>query len=157
MFYKISFNCLGVNNITGKIPDIKLYQLHDRNENAALLDRARDLTMELKMQSESSPTEELVKGKITDTLILIYTSGTTGLPKPTFLTNKRAINFTFAVKTFSKLSSEDIIYGCLPLYHGSGNIPVVCCLLFGSSLTMRKKFSTSHFWKDCCKYKCTVI
>ncbi|KAJ3649381.1 hypothetical protein Zmor_021129 [Zophobas morio] len=146
-----------ISNITGKIPGIKLYQLLDGNEKTGVLDGSRDLTLELKMQSESSPTEELANGKITDKLMLIYTSGTTGLPKPTIITNKRAMSFTFAIKTFTKLSSEDIFYVCLPIYHSAGSVPIVCCFLYGSALAMRKKFSASNFWKDCYKYKCTIF
>lgn len=55
------------------------------------------------------------------------------------------------------LTSDDIIYDALPLYHSAGGIvgagQAIAC---GVPVAIRKKFSASNFWKDCVKYKCTV-
>uniref|UniRef100_A0AAQ6AAN0 long-chain-fatty-acid--CoA ligase n=1 Tax=Amphiprion ocellaris TaxID=80972 RepID=A0AAQ6AAN0_AMPOC len=56
------------------------------------------------------------------------------------------------------LRHDDIIYNCLPLYHSAGTIMGVGqCLLFGSTVVIRRKFSASRFWDDCVKHNCTVI
>ncbi|XP_063919296.1 long-chain fatty acid transport protein 4-like [Zophobas morio] len=148
-------NVIGI--IAEKIPNIKLYQLNDKIETCNLLRGAVDLTTKLKTQSESSPTEDINNGKLTDKLLLIYTSGTTGLPKATVLTNKRIIFVNVGASTFAKLSSDDIVYTCLPFYHGSAAAGITWCFLFGLSVVIKKKFSASNFWNDCVKYKCTVF
>jgi len=57
----------------------------------------------------------------------------------------------------SKLTSSDIIYNCLPLYHSAGGILALgCMLLRGNTFILRSKFSAKHFFEDCIKYKCTV-
>ncbi|XP_023239007.1 long-chain fatty acid transport protein 1-like [Centruroides sculpturatus] len=62
-----------------------------------------------------------------------------------------------AVKYLKNVKDNDIVYSSLPLYHTAGSI-VGCaqCLIFGSSLAIRNKFSASKFWDDCIKYNCTV-
>ena len=55
------------------------------------------------------------------------------------------------------LSSEDVVYCHLPLYHSSGGQVATCSsLLFGTKTVIRKKFSASAFWKDCVKYNVTA-
>ena len=57
----------------------------------------------------------------------------------------------------SKLTSSDVIYNCLPLYHSAGGILALgCMLLRGNTFVLRSKFSAKHFFEDCIKYKCTV-
>ena len=55
------------------------------------------------------------------------------------------------------LTPEDIIYGTLPLYHSSGGaVTIGGSLFFGNTTVLRRKFSASNFWKDCCKHNVTV-
>lgn len=62
-----------------------------------------------------------------------------------------------AVNLMCNLSTDDITYNPLPLYHSAGGILATGqSLLFGLTVVIRKKFSASHFWTDCQKYKCTV-
>jgi len=52
---------------------------------------------------------------------------------------------------------EDIFYTPLPLYHTAGGI--MCMgqsVLFGSTVSIRKKFSASNYFADCAKYNATV-
>ena len=37
-----------------------------------------------------------------------------------------------------------------------GMVGVGQALLFGTPVVIQRKFSASHFWKDCIKYKVTV-
>ena len=55
------------------------------------------------------------------------------------------------------LSSEDVVYCHLPLYHSSGGQVATCSsILFGTKTVIRKKFSASAFWKECVNYEVTV-
>lgn len=55
------------------------------------------------------------------------------------------------------LSTTDILYDPLPLYHTAGGIIGVGQTLFaGIPSAIRRKFSATHYWSDCIKYGCTV-
>ncbi|XP_032089286.1 very long-chain acyl-CoA synthetase isoform X1 [Thamnophis elegans] len=87
----------------------------------------------------------------------IYTSGTTGLPKAAVITHLRIL-LACSLVILSGVTSEDIIYTVLPLYHSSALlVGVNGCILQGATLVLRSKFSASQFWDDCRKYKVTVI
>ncbi|XP_034290550.1 long-chain fatty acid transport protein 2 [Pantherophis guttatus] len=87
----------------------------------------------------------------------IYTSGTTGLPKAAVITHLRVL-LACSLITLSGVTSEDIIYTTLPLYHSSALLlGLNGCILQGATLVLRSKFSASQFWDDCRKYKVTVI
>ncbi|CDQ89263.1 unnamed protein product [Oncorhynchus mykiss] len=56
------------------------------------------------------------------------------------------------------MTSDDVMYDCLPLYHSAGNIVGVGqCLIHGMTVVIKKKFSASRFWDDCAKYNCTIV
>lgn len=102
-----------------------------------------------------SPKEE-VKGS--DILMYIYTSGTTGLPKPAIIKHNRYIAGGFSFFKSAKLSTEDIFYVTLPIYHSNaGIIGLGAGLVSGCTIVLRKKFSASNFWKDAIKYNCTAF
>ncbi|CAH2273485.1 very long-chain acyl- synthetase [Pelobates cultripes] len=89
--------------------------------------------------------------------LYIYTSGTTGLPKAAIVSQGRLV-MSMSLATLSGLTSQDVMYIPLPLYHGSGlMIGVRGCIQQGASVVLRKKFSVSQFWDDCRKYNVTVI
>ena len=95
----------------------------------------------------NTPTTHSVQGK--DGLFYIYTSGTTGLPKAVVFTNSR---WTLAYGTYGhvlNLNKDDVMYCTLPLYHATGIVVCWCGVIAGSStFAIRRKFSTSSFWKD---------
>lgn len=87
----------------------------------------------------------------------IYTSGTTGLPK--------AVN-VYIIKSLSGLvfssllanTSDDVIYMALPLYHTSGLIiGLFGAIESGATVVLKRKFSASKFWSDCCEYNVTHV
>jgi long-chain acyl-CoA synthetase len=56
-----------------------------------------------------------------DTAVILYTSGTTGKPKGAELTNANlAINARTTVATLIETTTEDVVMGCLPLFHVFG-------------------------------------
>ncbi|XP_074150575.1 long-chain fatty acid transport protein 2 [Sminthopsis crassicaudata] len=89
--------------------------------------------------------------------LYIYTSGTTGLPKAAVI-NHRRIWYASGIIEASSITSQDVIYTSLPLYHSAAlMIGLHGCIIKGATLALRTKFSASHFWEDCRKYKVTVI
>ncbi|XP_067664718.1 long-chain fatty acid transport protein 2-like [Haliotis asinina] len=84
----------------------------------------------------------------------IYTSGTTGMPKPAPIIHLRAMNIGLAI---ANVSSKDIVYTVLPLYHSSGDLGLKGTIKPGATMVLRRKFSASHFWEECCRYRVTII
>ncbi|MEK5766233.1 MULTISPECIES: long-chain-acyl-CoA synthetase [Acinetobacter] len=101
-------------------------------------------------------TTHIVQGK--DGLFYIYTSGTTGLPKAVIFTNSR---WTLAYGTYGhvlNLGTEDVMYCTLPLYHATGMVVCWCGVIAGAgTFAIRRKFSTSSFWKDVQKFDASAI
>lgn len=117
----------------------------------------RHLDPLLSTASKSAPTQMPGKG-LDDRLFYIYTSGTTGMPKAAIVVHSRYYRIAAFGYYAYKMHPDDVLYNCLPLYHSAGNIMGVGqCLIHGLTVVIRKKFSASHFWDDCVKYRCTII
>lgn len=101
-------------------------------------------------------TTRTVTGK--DGLFYIYTSGTTGLPKAVIFTHSR---WTLAYGTYGhilNLGKDDVMYVTLPLYHATGVVVCWCGVIAGSAtLAVRRKYSTSAFWKDVQKFNASAF
>ncbi len=77
-----------------------------------------------------------------DTVVLLYTSGTTGRPKGAELTHANlATNAALTAETLTCLEPDDVVMGCLPLFHCFG---LTCGLnaatLKGACLTLIPRF-----------------
>lgn len=103
----------------------------------------------------STPIEEKMVN-YNDSLFYIYTSGTTGLPKAAIITHSRYLFASYCLFCMGLAKQEDVLYSALPMYHTAG--AAVCfgnILTEGLSLVARRKFSASHFWKDCTNHGVT--
>jgi len=77
-----------------------------------------------------------------DTAVILYTSGTTGTPKGAQLThaNMRTNAAVTASQLFA-LEADDVIMGCLPLFHSFGQTcGLNATILAGASLTLLPRF-----------------
>jgi acyl-CoA synthetase (AMP-forming)/AMP-acid ligase II len=87
----------------------------------------------------------------------IYTSGTTGLPKPAVVKHHRLRRAGDVFSGLARLTGDDCIYCCLPLYHASGTaIGVPMAIASRSRLALARKFSASRFWSECRDAEATV-
>ncbi|XP_075711282.1 long-chain fatty acid transport protein 2-like [Rhinoderma darwinii] len=105
------------------------------------------------------PIPEFYRSDITSKspALYIYTSGTTGLPKAAIYTQRRVF-LCCVVSLLCGLTSEDVLYIPLPLYHSAGLlIGVRGCIQTGATCVLKKKFSSSQFWDDCRKYNVTAF
>ncbi|XP_077593914.1 long-chain fatty acid transport protein 6-like isoform X1 [Stigmatopora nigra] len=94
---------------------------------------------------------------IMSNFLYIFTSGTTGFPKAARVGHMKAIA-SMAFFHMCGATSDDVIYISLPLYHMSASLlGIGGCIQLGATCVLKKKFSASHFWKDCVKYNVTVV
>ena len=101
-------------------------------------------------------TDKVVAG---DTAFYIFTSGTTGVPKAALFPNVKIVaGSTNITKAGYRLTSDDCMYNCLPLYHSTGLILGLCaCIQVGASTFIKRKFSASSFWGEVQKFNTTAF
>ncbi|XP_077328684.1 long-chain fatty acid transport protein 2-like [Lithobates pipiens] len=111
-----------------------------------------------KMEASSEdPVPESFRSDVSpqSTALYIYTSGTTGLPKAATISQKRVL-ISCTVGMLTGLTSKDVLYIPLPLYHSSGLLlGLRGCIQVGATCLLRNKFSVTEFWNDCRKYNVT--
>ncbi len=87
---------------------------------------------------------------------LLYTSCTSGRPKAVGINHKQVFAAAKSVIESHNLSSSDIGYQILPLFHVNGQIiALISQILAGGKLVIPEKFSASKFWPQIEKYHIT--
>ena len=77
-----------------------------------------------------------------DTAVILYTSGTTGKPKGAELTHANLRRNADVFAPWLKLTSRDVVMGCLPLFHTFGQTVGLNCSVFsGACLTLISRFA----------------
>jgi fatty-acyl-CoA synthase len=94
-----------------------------------------------------------------DKAFYIFTSGTTGMPKASVMTHYRWLR---ALAGFGglgmRLTSNDTLYCCLPLYHNNAlTVALSSVLNSGATMALGKSFSASKFWDDVIRYDATAF
>jgi citronellyl-CoA synthetase len=94
-----------------------------------------------------------------DNAFYVYTSGTTGLPKAAVMTQRRFLaTASVSHMVGLRLTEQDRLYLCLPLYHATGLVVGWGgALLGGSSAFIRRKFSASRFLDEVRQYNTTTF
>jgi len=77
-----------------------------------------------------------------DTAVILYTSGTTGLPKGAELTHENLRrNAVLAATELLALEPDDVVMGCLPLFHTFGQTCALnAAIASGASVTLVPRF-----------------
>ncbi|MEH6551543.1 MAG: long-chain-acyl-CoA synthetase [Pseudomonadales bacterium] len=79
----------------------------------------------------------------------IFTSGTTGLPKAALISHSKWLATGQRWIPMANITADDIYYCTLPLFHGAGVMSLYSSVIaMGATSVLRRKFSTSQFWKD---------
>jgi fatty-acyl-CoA synthase len=87
----------------------------------------------------------------------IYTSGTTGLPKPAVVKHHRMRRSGDVFAGLARVTADDCVYCCLPLYHASGSmIGVPMAISARARFALARKFSASRFWTECRTVDATI-
>ncbi|GAB2754005.1 long-chain-fatty-acid--CoA ligase [Sinomonas soli] len=93
--------------------------------------------------ADEEPLGQITERADGDTAVILYTSGTTGRPKGAELTHSNLIrNADLTVRTLLTLTSEDVVFGGLPLFHTFGQ---TCALnttvMAGAAIALLPRFS----------------
>jgi long-chain acyl-CoA synthetase len=77
-----------------------------------------------------------------DVAVILHTSGTTGKPKGAMLTHGNlGLNADVCVRTLVQISPDDVVMGCLPLFHVFGLTGGLnAAVLAGATLTLLPRF-----------------
>ena len=94
-----------------------------------------------------------------DDAVVLYTSGTTGKPKGAVLTHSNMVmNATVSANDTIGLRADDVILGCLPLFHSFGQ---TCAMnagfRVGAKLVMLPRFDGPGALDLLCAQDCTVF
>ncbi|GCB17771.1 fatty acid transporter protein [Aspergillus awamori] len=96
--------------------------------------------------------------QLRDMATLIYTSGTTGLPKPAILPWRKVWAGAVMIKTWLKMTKDDRVFTCMPLYHSSAAIlGLMPCLWTGAALIIGRKFSARSFMREAGENDATIV
>jgi long-chain acyl-CoA synthetase len=94
-----------------------------------------------------------------DDAVILYTSGTTGQPKGAQLTHANLTrNAELTAATLIKAGPDDVIMGCLPLFHVFGlTCGLNATVVGGATLTLLPRFAPGHALKIISRDRVTVF
>jgi long-chain acyl-CoA synthetase len=92
--------------------------------------------------AEHAPEAAVTSRADDDTAVILYTSGTTGRPKGAELTHANLVrNAAVTATTLLRLEPDDVVMGCLPLFHSFGQTcGLNAAVSSGASLTLLPRF-----------------
>ena len=113
----------------------------------------------LELLAQHEPDDEVVARDGDDTVVLLYTSGTTGQPKGAELTHDNLrTNAAVSAETLVELSTEDVVMGCLPLFHCFGlTCGLNASVVAGACLTLIPRFDAKKALEVVGRDKVTVF
>lgn len=116
----------------------------------------RFLTMPLSDLLKSPANTPNIETSEYDTAAIIYTSGTTGNPKGVMLSQGAMTNCGTQCAKFRGLTTDDIVYSCLPLFHGNAQmLTALACLAGDAAYAIGERFNPTAFWDEIRKYQAT--
>ncbi|MER5890130.1 long-chain fatty acid--CoA ligase [Streptomyces sp. NPDC001941] len=97
----------------------------------------------LHVTTDGEPLERPEPRDADDTAVILYTSGTTGRPKGALLTHANLVmNATVCAQDLFHLTPDDVVLGCLPLFHSFGqSCAMNAALRAGSALVLSARFT----------------
>lgn len=116
-------------------------------EDDAIFENVRVISWKDVVAGSASPVS--LEPAYSDALQILYSSGTTGPAKGSVISNATAIMSAAKHIEVFGYGAEDVMYTCLPLFHGNAlNCTVLPALMAGATVALSPRFSTSRFWKE---------
>ncbi len=102
------------------------------------------------------PLSALPDVEFSDTLHIIYSSGSTGRAKGILAPNVTAVMATESLVRLNGLDNTDVMYACLPLFHGNAwYCSLLPALIASGTAALSQRFSASSFWKEIVQHGAT--
>jgi crotonobetaine/carnitine-CoA ligase len=84
-----------------------------------------------------------------DVATIMYTSGTTGRSKGVVTPHLHNLMQGYEASQALRIGSRDVLYTCLPLFHGNAQWATVFnALQAGAAIALGERFSVSQFWDE---------
>lgn len=122
----------------------------DKNADAAAAGIVADATLAYEqLASEAHRTFALDVVSPSDPIAIMYTSGTTGAAKGVILPHHQYYLWAVSMARSMKLTSADVYYTPLPLFHGDAQFfGVYFPLVYGAQGALYERFSASRYWSQ---------
>ena len=111
------------------------------------------------LAQQATPIEMLVLREPEDTAVVLYTSGTTGKPKGAMITHLNVLmNVDVSVIDAFGVTKDDVILGCLPLFHTFGQTCAMnTAFRIGATLVLMPKFDGAGALELLETQQCTIF
>lgn len=86
--------------------------------------------------------------RFSDPVSLMFTSGTSGPSKANISTHAHSFAPALALARAFGYGPDDVLYTCLPLFHGNAMRSLFVAMACGCSVAVARRFSASGFWDD---------
>jgi long-chain acyl-CoA synthetase len=112
-----------------------------------------------RLADSAVPVEGYLPRAPDDLALVLYTSGTTGRPKGAMLTHLNVLlNVGTTVRSPFDLGPEDVLFGCLPLFHTFGQVcGMLTCFLAGATLVLTPRFEAASALEEMTEHGATVF
>ncbi|MGA5166565.1 MULTISPECIES: long-chain-fatty-acid--CoA ligase [Streptomyces] len=111
------------------------------------------------LAARTTPLGTYVERAPDDLALVLYTSGTTGRPKGAMITHANLVmNVTTTVVSPFALRGDDVLLGCLPLFHTFGQIcGMATCFHAGATMVLMRRFEAAEALRLMTAERCTVF
>ncbi|MBD0743132.1 long-chain fatty acid--CoA ligase [Streptomyces sp. CBMA152] len=111
------------------------------------------------LAGRTAPIAGCVPMRPDDLAVVLYTSGTTGRPKGAMLTQLNlTMNIQVGMESPFAFRPEDVLLGCLPLFHTFGQIcGMSTCFRAGATMVLMDRFESARALDLMVRHTCTVL
>lgn len=134
-------------SVMSRLEHLQTVLLVGDREGAQELSRVRAIPFEDAFSEDSgTPAVEVMPA---DLMAIMYTSGTTGASKGVTISHQYFCLMAQDNCRYRRLAEEDVVYTCLPLFHGNAQgLSTLPALYMGGTLALGERFSASNFWDE---------
>ena len=104
---------------------------------------------------DASDADPGVPVRFDNLVCLMFTSGTSGPSKAIMSTHAHSFSPAIALAKAFGYDRDDVMYTCLPLFHGNAMRSLFIAMITGGSVAIARKFSASGFFGDLRRYGAT--
>jgi crotonobetaine/carnitine-CoA ligase len=137
-----------------ELSSIETIVMHDAEHAAPPLERARMVPFSAILGADDA--FGAVPLKPWDHAAIMYTSGTTGPSKGVMISHGHAYEYARGVIDMIEITSTDVYYAPLPLFHIAGQWAVIyAAAIAGATAVLPDTFSPSRFWSTVRRHRAT--